>query len=86
MYGKQKLKDMLFDDLGPDYLKRVCKEKSGAEAVKILSVSEVIAYLLEDKEVNSWMAGVKEYLMDVNGQLITDKKLVLFPRHSSISN
>ena len=63
---------------GPDYLKRVCQEKSGEESVKILTRSDVNAYILEDKEVNSWITGVKEYLLDVNGQLIMDKKLVFF--------
>ena len=65
-------------DSGPDYLKRVCSEQDGNDAIKIMTVSEVKAYMLEDKEVNTWMAGVKEYLTEINGQIINDRKLVFF--------
>ena len=63
---------------GPDYLKRLCKDRDGDESVKILSASEVNAYLVEDKEVSTWITGVKQYLMEGNGQLISQKKLVFF--------
>ena len=64
--------------VGPDYLKRLCHDKMGSDPVKILTLSEVNAHLLEEKEVNTWMAGVKQYMLDINGQLIIDKKLVFF--------
>lgn len=67
-----------FVNSGPDYLKRLCTDQNGVETVKILSVAEVSSYILEDKEVNTWIAGVKDYLLDVNGDLICDEKLVFF--------
>ena len=63
---------------GPDYLKRVCRDENGVDSVKIFTVSEVNEYILEDKEVNRWMAGVKEYLLDIHGDLISHKNLVFF--------
>ena len=63
---------------GPDYLKRVCKKQQGEDAVKILTASKVNAYMLEVREVNSWMIGVRDYLLQVNGELIQERKLVFF--------
>ena len=63
---------------GLDYLKRVCRDENGVDSVKIFTVSEVNEYILDDKEVNSWMAGVKEYLLDIHGDLISHKNLVFF--------
>ena len=63
---------------GPDYLRRLCRQEEGIEPVHILTASEVNSYLVEEKEVNTWMTGVKDYLLQVNGQLITEKNLVFF--------
>ena len=48
------------------------------DPVHLLSASEVTAYLFEEKEINSWIGVVKQYLLDVNGELIRDKKLIFF--------
>ena len=63
---------------GPDYLKRICKDQDGLEPVKILTASEVYVHLQQNKEVNSWIGCLKDYLMNVNGQLMNDKNLVFF--------
>ena len=65
-------------NVGPNYLRRICQARDGGEPVKILSTSEVSLHFEENKEVNSWMGSVKEYLMDVNGELIHEKELVFF--------
>ena len=67
-----------FVNSGPDYLRRLCRDDNGSESVKLLSISEVSSYMTEEKEVNTWIAGVKEYLLEVNGQLMTDKNLIYF--------
>ena len=46
--------------------------------MKILSSLEVSVLKEQKTEVNSWIGSVKEYLIDVNGQLMTAKQSIFF--------
>ena len=63
---------------GPNYLKRVCSQTGSSEEVKILTIKDVNQHVNQPKEVMSWIGGVKEYLTEMNDELIKNRKLLFF--------
>ena len=63
---------------GPSYLKRVCKKNESSEEVNILTVKDVNEQVNQPKEVMSWIGGVKEYVKEMNDELIKNRELLFF--------
>ena len=64
--------------IGPSYLKGLCKESDTSREIMILSNQQVNEEHNDHKDVDSWIAGVKEYILEMNDELIKSKKLIFF--------